>query len=458
MAPQPKGNPPKPQSSIHPLPTLHPHAAGIDIGAREIYVAVPPGACARPVRAFPTFTEDLHALRDWLRECGVTTVAMESTGVYWIPLFQILEAAGLEVCLVNARHCKNLPGRKTDVADCQWLQHLHSVGLLRGSFRPADQVCAVRAVLRHRASLLRGAARCVSHLHKAMTQMNLQLHHVISDLTGVTGLLILEAILAGERDPQKLAALKDHRIKASRDTIAKSLRGDWRPEHLFTLKQTHALWRQHQALIGECDGQIQALLQAFDARVDASAAPLPPPTKTAHRKPQKNEPAFDARAECHRLLGVDLTAVPGFAAPTVLTLLGELGPDFAEKFPTARHFGSWLGLCPDNRITGGKIYSVATRDVKSRVAEALRLAAQSLWQARNYFGELYRRWRARLGGPKAITAMAHKLARILWHLLKYKEPFRPEVFAAAEERMKKKKLARLQTLAASLHYQLVPQP
>ena len=454
MASRRKGNPPKAKSAPQ-LPTLHPHAAGIDIGAREIYVAVPPRTDVRTVRSFATFTEDLLALRDWLKACGVTTVAMESTGVYWIPLFQILEAAGLEVCLVNARHCKNLPGRKTDVQDCQWLQYLHSVGLLRGSFRPADQVCAVRTILRHRDALVRGAGRCVNHLHKALTQMNVQLQHVISDLTGVTGLAILEALLNGERDPQKLAALKDHRIKASRDTIAKSLHGDWRTEHLFTLKQTHALWQQHQRLIAECDQQIATLLAAFDARVNLQAAPLPP-AKTSHKKPQRNEPQFAAREECYRVLGVDLTAVPAFQTPTVLVLLSELGPEFADKFATAKHFGSWLGLCPDNRITGGKIYSVRTRDVKSRVAEALRLAAQSLWRAQNYFGDLYRRWQARLGSPKAITAMAHKLARILWHLLKYKQPFNPEVFAKEEAKMKRKKLARLQHIAASLNYTLVP--
>lgn len=460
MAPQYKGNAPKQKSaseSSHPqaLHLLQPHAAGIDIGARDIYVAVPPNSCADHVRSFPTFTEDLHALRDWLKQCGVTSVAMESTGVYWIPLFQILEAAGLEVCLVNARHCKNLPGRKIDVQDCQWLQYLHAVGLLRGSFRPADQVCAVRTILRHRDALVRGAGRCVSHLHKALTQMNVQLHHVISDLTGVTGQAILHALLAGERDPQTLAALKDHRIKASREILAKSLRGDWRAEHLFTLKQTHALWQQHQTLIAECDTQIEAMLKAFDARADVHAAPLPPQTKTSHKKAQRNEPRFAAREECYRVLGVDLASVPGFQTPTVLVLLCELGPEFAEKFPSAKHFGSWLGLCPDNRITGGKIYSIKTRDVKSRVAEALRLAAQSLWQAQNYFGDLYRRWKARLGSPKAITAMAHKLARVLWHLLKFKQPFDAAVFAKKEEMMRRRKLARLQNLAASLRDSLV---
>ena len=455
MSPRLKSNPSKPKSSTPQLPVLHLHAAGIDIGAREIYVGVPPGSGERSVRSFPTFTEDLHALRDWLKECGVTTVAMESTGVYWIPLFQILDASGIEVCLVNARHCKNLPGRKTDVQDCQWLQQLHSVGLLRGSFRPADQVCAVRAILRHRDSLVRGAGRCVSHQHKALTQMNIQLHHVISDLTGVTGQAILNGILNGERDPQTLAAMKDHRIKASRDVIAKSLRGDWRTEHLFTLKQTHALWLQHQTLIAECDTQIEAMLKAFDSKADVTAAPLPP-AKSSHKKAQRNEPQFHAREECYRILGVDLTSVPGFATPTVMVLLCELGPEFAEKFPSAKHFGSWLGLCPDNRITGGKTYSVKTRDVKSRVAEALRLAAQSLWQAKNYFGDLYRRWKARLGSPKAITAMAHKLARVLWHLLKYKQPFNPEVFAKEEAKLQRKKLQRLHTMAESLNYRIIP--
>ena len=301
--------------------------------------------------------------------------------------------------------------------------------------------------------LVRGAARCVSHLHKALTQMNIQLHHVISDLTGVTGQAILAAILGGERDPVTLARLKDPRIQASREVLAKSLRGDWRAEHLFTLRQSQALWQKHQDLITACDEEMAAMLRAFDTRAQPGAKL--PPAKTSHKKPQKNEPQFAAREECYRVFGVDLTGVPGFATPTVLVLLGELGPTFAEKFATAKHFGSWLGLCPDNRITGGRTYSVKTRDVKSRVATALRLGAQSLWQAKNYFGDLFRRWTARLGRPKAITAMAHKLARILWHLLKYKEAFNPEVFKKEEEKMQRKKVARLHNLAAALNYRLI---
>jgi len=433
------------------MPTLHPHAAGIDIGAKAIQVAVPLDADKKPVRTFTTFTDDLLALRDWLKHCHVKTVAMESTSVYWIPLFQILEAAGLEVCLVNARHCKNLPGRKTDVSDCQWLQYLHSVGLLRASFRPPEHICAVRALLRHRAALVRYASDQVRHLHKALTQMNIQIHNVITDMTGVTGLLILEAILNGERDGQKLAALKDHRIKASRDTLARSLQGDWRAEHLFVLQQALATWKHYQQLMVRCDEQIEKDLATFEGK--PTEHPLPPPA-TTHRRAQRNEPRFDARAELHRLCGVDLTQVPGVQVNTALVLFTELGPNFVTRFPTAKCFASWLGLCPDNRITGGKIISVKTRDVKSRSAEALRLAAQSLWRAKNYLGDCFRRWKGRLGTPKAITAMAHKLARILWHLLKYQEPYDPAVWAQAEEKLKKKKIQRLHQSAAALGFKL----
>ena len=436
------------------LPTLHPHAAGIDIGATQIHVAAPADADPKPVRTFSSFTDDLLALRDWLKECGVTTVAMESTGVYWIPLFQILEAAGVEVCLVNARHCKNLPGRKTDIRDCQWLQYLHSVGLLRASFRPPETVCAVRSLLRHRSNLIRYASSHVQHLQKALTQMNLQLHHVISDLTGVTGLAILDAILSGERDPQKLAALKDHRIKASADTIARSLQGDWREEHLFVLRQALETWRHYQHLALQCDQQIEQMLAAFDSKVDVKQTPLSAST-TSHKKAQRNEPKFGAREELYRLCGVDLTQVPGIQSSTALVLFTELGPDFVERFATAKCFCSWLGLCPDNRITGGRIISARTRDVKSRAAEALRLAAQSLWRSKEYLGDCFRRWKARLGTPKAITAMAHKLARILWHMIKHREAYDPKTWEQAEEKLRKKKLQRLQQNAAAFGFKLV---
>jgi transposase len=379
---------------------------------------------------------------------------MESTSVHRIPLFQILEAAGLEVCLVNARHCKNLPGRKTDISDCQWIQYLHSVGLLRASFRPPEQICAVRSLLRHRATLGRYAGSHVQHLQKALTQMNLQIHNVISDLTGLTGLAILDAILAGERDPQKLAALKDHRIKASHDTIARSLHGDWRDEHLFVLQQALDTWRHYQKLMAQCDEHIQQQMAQFDSKVDLNQHPLVA-NRRGNKKPQRNEPKFDARTELYRLCGVDLTKVPGIQVSTALVLFTALGPDFVTRFPTAKCFSSWLGLCPDNRITGGKIISVKTRDVKSRAAMALRLAAQSLWHSKDYLGDCFRRWKARLGTPKAITAMAHKLARVIWHRIKYRLPCDPAVWKQAEAKLKQKKIKRLQQNAAALGFQLL---
>jgi transposase len=273
-------------------------------------------------------------------------------------------------------------------------------------------------------------------------------------VTGATGQAILEAILGGERDPVALAQLADPRIKASTETLAKSLRGDWRPEHLFVLAQAQASWDHQQSQMSAVDAEIARLLAAFDARVDVQAQPLPA-RKTSHRKPQKNEPQFAARAELYRTLGLDLTQVPGIETGTALVLVGEPGRDFADKFPTAKHFASWLGLCPDNRITGGRVLSAHTRQVKNRVAEALRRAAQCLWNAKNYFGDLYRRWKARLGTPAAITAMAHKLARILWHLCKYKEAFNPEGFRAAEEKQARKKRQRLENQAAAMGLKLV---
>jgi transposase len=294
---------------------------------------------------------------------------MESTGVYWIPIFQILEARGLEVCLVNARHVKNVPGRKTDISDCQWLQYLHSVGLLHASFRPPAQVCALRSLWRHRDTLIRYAASHVQHMQKALTQMNVQLANVISDLTGKTGLAIIDAMLAGERSGEVLAQLRDHRIKADAATIAKSLVGDWKAEHLFTLRQARLIYAHYQQMIAACDIEIAAHLRAFQAHVDVAAQPLPPRT-TSHVRPQRNEPAFDLRGELYRILGVDLTQVPGLQTMTASAFLSEVGPS-VERFPSPKHFASWLGLCPDNRITGGRVLSCATRDVKSRTAYAL---------------------------------------------------------------------------------------
>jgi len=433
-------------------PVVNPNAAGIDIGATTIYVCVPLERDPEPIRHFATFTEDLHALADWLAHCGVTSVAMEATGVYWIPLYQILETRGFAVCLVNARHVKHVPGRKSDVQDCQWLQYLHSVGLLRASFRPPEAVCAVRSLLRHRESLVQFAATHIQHMQKALTQMNLQLHHVLSDLTGVTGLAILEALLAGERDPQVLAAYRDPRVKAAPETIAKALVGDYRVEHLFTLRQALASYRHYQQLLAEVDAQIAALLATFPSSGAPGAPPLPP----VRAKRQRHAPAFDFRSDLYRILGTDLTAVPGLAT-SPLALFAELGPHLPQ-FPSAKAFASWTSLCPANRISGGKVLSVKTRHVINRVANVLRLAAQSLSRSRSALGAYYRRLRARLGAPKAITATAHKLARILYHLLTTHEPYDETRVAAAEAQYHRRSESRLRAHARALGFQLVPVP
>jgi transposase len=289
-------------------PVLEPNAAGVDVGAREMFVAVPPGRDESPVRVFATFTEDLEKLADWLAQCGVTTVAMESTGVYWIPLYDILEHRGIRPCLVNARHMKNVPGRRTDWHECQWLQFLHSVGLLRPAFRPEEDICAVRTLLRHRSELIQAASQHVQHMHKSLTQMNLQIHHVISDITGVTGLAIVDAILAGQRNAVELAKLRDSRIKADAETIRKSLVGNWRPEHLFTLCQSRELYRTYQQRIVDCDLEIEKRLPIFEPWVDPAEKPLPPDQKRnrAGRKRRKKSghpnPGFDLRTEAYKVV------------------------------------------------------------------------------------------------------------------------------------------------------------
>jgi transposase len=436
---------------------LTPNAAGIDVGATAAYVAVPQDRDECPVRCFATFTHDLHALADWRHACSVHTVAMESTGVYWIPLFPILESRGLEVCLVNSRQGKTVPGRKSDVADCQWLQYLHAVGLLRASFRPPQTVCAVRSLLRHRATLVTYAASHLQHLQKALTQMNRQVPHVLSDLTGKTGLAILDAVLAGEREPHKLAELRDFRLKASAETIAKALVGDWRDEPLFTLRQALSAYRHYPQLLAQCDQEIERLLAQVDSQVDPTQVPLPPPT-TSHRQPQRNELRChhtDLRTELYRILGVALTPGPGLQTPTLHPLFTELGPKLSA-FPTTTPFASWRGLCPDNRVSGGRVLSAKTRKVKSQAATALRLAAPSLHHSHSALGDFYRRMRARRGAPKAITATAHKLARLLYPLLTTGQAYDDSVFARNEERYRQRRVTRLCREAAALGFTLAP--
>ena len=443
------------KKGMQPLPIIEPNAAGIDVGATEMYVAIPADRDPEPVRCFQTFTRDLMDLADWLERCGIRSVAMESTGVYWIPLFQILEERGIKVCLVNAKHVKNVPGRKSDVRDCQWLQYLHAVGLLKPSFRPADQVCALRTVLRHRDALVKLSSCDVNHMQKALDQMNLQLHHVISDITGVTGLAIVDAILAGERDPKVLAQLRDKRIKASEEVIVKSLEGDYRKEHLFTLRQSLEGYRWHLKQILECDQQVQEMLQKFDSQVDVTENPLPPPARRAHGVANPGLKTYDVRTEMYRVFGTDLTAIPGIQALGAQTVFAEIGCDFS-KFPTAGNFVSWLGGCPDNRITGGKVLGTRTRKVKNRVMAVLRLAAQSLEYSDSFLGRFYRRMKAKIGAPAAIVAAAAKIARIIYALVTNRQAYDESRFAETEQKHKTAKENKLRAQAKALGYQLVP--
>jgi len=380
---------------------FEPNAAGIDIGAREIYVAVPTDRDDHPVRKCETFTGDLHQMAEWLVGCGITTAAMESTGVYWIPVYDVLEQPGIKPCLVNPRNMKNVPGKRTDFHECQWIQHLHSMGLLHSAFRPDGEVCAVRALIRHRNDLVEMASQHVQHMQKALTQMNVQFQHVINDITGLTGLAILDAILAGERDPAVLAKLRDPRIKANEETIRKSLEGNWRAEHILALKQRLSLYRSHRGLIHECDQEIEKLVAAFEPRVDPDEKPLPEDRKQKQRKRKKKSghPDFNMRAEAYKLYGVDLTQIPGLMT-LVFMLFSEVGRDMS-RWPTAAHFASWLGLCPDNDISGGKVLWRGARRTKNRAGTLFRLAAHSLHRDQTPLGDYLRRMKAKLGPAAA---------------------------------------------------------
>lgn len=445
---------PKERSKVGSLPVIEPNAAGIDIGATQIFVAVPVDRDPEPVRCFPTFTIDLERLADWLQQCQIRTVAMESTGVYWIPLFQILERRSFEVRLVNAHHVKNVPGRKTDVADCQWIQHLHSVGLLRGSFRPDDEICAIRSLWRHRDNLIQLATLHLQHMQKALDQMNLQIHHVISDLDGTTGLAIMDAILAGERDPHKLAQLRHPRVRASEETIMKSLVGDYREEHLFTLRQSLKAYRYYQELIQEVDLRVKQMMQQLPSKVAHGEKPptggKPRPRKT----PWRNEPP-QLRDDLYRAFGVDLTEVPGINTLTAQMLLTEIGPDLF-RFPTAAAFCSWLRLCPDPKISGGQVLSSRTRPTKNRAALALRMATQALHRSDTFLGDYFRRMKARMGVPKAMTATAHKLARIVYHMVTTRQEYDATIFQQQEQRRRQQKSTRLFAQARELGFHLVP--
>jgi transposase len=448
MAQRNRSIPPKPTKSRQALSLTHPNAAGIDIGSASHFVAVPPDRDDASVREFKSFTADLAALADWLATCGVEIVAMESTGVYWIPLYELLDRRGFKVLLVNARHVKNVTGRKSDVLDCQWLQQLMSYGLLRGAFRPADAVCALRSLSRQREMLLRSQARHVQHMQKALTQMNIQLANVISDVVGETGQKILRAIIAGERDGHVLAAMKNARIRASADEIAKSLEGNWRTEHLFALKQALALFDFYATQLAECDREIEAQLASLAIHEGT-------PEKGKKRGRARNAPKFDLRERLFQMCGVDLTRIDGIDVTTALAVISEVGTDMS-RFPSAKDFASWLGLCPGTKITGGKVMSGKTKRCANRAAQALRLAAAALRTSQSALGAYFRRMCARMDKPKAVTAAAHKLARLIYSMLTKGEEYTDQGQAYYEERYRQRVLQNLTRRAQQLGMTLVP--
>lgn len=436
---------------VNALEQINPNAAGIDIGAEEIYVAVPPDRDTESVRSFPTFTADLRRLVAWLKAGRIDTVAMEATGVYWIPLYELLEEAGFEVCLVNARHLKNVSGRKTDVLDCQWIQQLHTYGLLQPSFRPPEQIVAIRSLVRHREMLVQYRSAHIQHMQKALTIMNLRLTNVLSDISGVTGLKIIRAILVGERNPERLAALREPGCKKSAAEIAKSLEGHYKREQLFALKQALELYEFYDQQLKACDAELEAMYQDFDPP-DHPATP--PPGPHTHKR-RKNQAHFDLASALYRLTGVDLTQIDGVDELTVQKVLSETGTDMS-KWPTVKHFTSWLRLCPNNKITGGKIIQTGVQPTKNRASAALRVAAASLKTSDSALGAFFRRMRTRLGSPAAITATAHKLARIIYFMLKQRKPYHDFGTEAYEQQFRARVLRNLSRQAAKMGFRLEP--
>jgi transposase len=445
-----------------PLQVVRPNAAGIDVGAAEVYVAVPAGRDAAAVRHFGTYTPELEALADWLVTCRVDTVALESTGVYWVPLHEVLSARGIQVCVVNAKHLRHVPGRKSDVQDCQWLQRLHTYGLLRGSFRPADDMLTLRTYLRQRTNLIEGRATHIHRMQKYLTLMNVRLPEVVSDITGVTGMRILRAIVAGEHDPLKLAVFREPTCKHSQTDFVQALTGHYRAEELFALGQELALYDAYTQQIAACDAAIERQFAvtrpARGGDADADAHDLPPlgPTRKANTH-SKNAPAYDARAALYRLTGVDLTEVDGLNASTAQTFLSEVGLDMG-RWPTAKHFCSWLGLAPRQDISGGKVLRAAVLKVHNRAAQALRLAAQAVARTDTALGAFFRRIRARRGPEQAVVATAHKLACILYHMLKEHQPFRAVSAGEYDQAQQARALKALQRQAKRLGYTVVAQP
>ena len=439
------------QSLPPQLQHINLNAAGIDIGSEHHMVAVPEGRAAVSVREFGAFTADLKELADWLQECGITTVALESTGVYWIPLFELLERRGFAVQLVDARHAKNVTGRKSDILDCQWIQQLHTYGLLAGAFRPADELCVLRSYLRQREMLTQTASMHIQHMQKALQQMNLLLHNVVSDITGVTGMKIIKALLSGERDPQVLASNRDKQCHNDQATIAKSLVGNYREEHLFALRQAVDLYEIYQTKIGDCD---EAIVKQVSAQADVTDEPPPPAQKLSSAR-DRQRGGMNVRDLLFKKSGVDLFAIPGLGADTLLVLTSEVGFDLSP-WKTVKHFSSWLSLCPGTKISGGKVLSRKVKRNPNRAAQAFRMAAATLSRSQSALGAFYRRVKSRTSGKQAITATAHKLARIYYALLTRGTSYVEMGQQAYEQKYQERRLKHLMKQAKSLGFQLIP--
>jgi transposase len=425
-------------------------AAGIDIGSRAHFVAVPEGCADICVREFQSFTSDLHELANWLESCGVTTVAMESTGVYWIPLFELLEMRGFEVLLVDARHVKNVSGRKTDVLDCQWLQQLHTYGLLSGAFRPTEQVCALRAYMRQRNMLIQQMSSHIQHMQKALSLMNIQLHNVISDITGETGMKIIRAIVDGERDTTQLASYRDYRCKSPLEIIQKSLTGHYRDEHVFALSQAVELFDIYQNKITACDEKIERQLSTFEGKDNVDKVSL----KKKLVKKSKNAPSFDLSSHLIRMVGVDLTGIPGIEAYSSLKIISEIGLDLS-RWKSSKQFASWLGLCPGNKVSGGKRLGGKSKRTGNYASAALRMAASTLHHSQSALGAFFRRLKARIGAPKATTATAHKLAVIIFNMLTTRSEYVETGADYYEKQYRDRLIKNLNNRAKTLGFSLV---
>jgi transposase len=441
------------QSEDLSLEMVHPDAAGIDIGNETHYVAVPPTRDSQPVRRFGCTTAELKAMAEWLKQCRIRTVAMQSTGVYWIAVYDILEEAGLQVYLVNARETKNLPGRKSDVQESQWLMKLHTYGLLRNSFRPSQEIRRLRTYWRQRNDLVRSAGRHIQRMQKALTQMNIQLANVLSDVSGMTGQAIIQAILAGERDPHKLAVFRDPRVKASEEQIARSLEGNWEEDLLFVLKQEQDGYEFCQKQMAECDRRLAQYLQQREDR--SQGACLPEEKRKERLKKKKgNAPQFGLRTELFRTTGTDLTQIDGIDVMTATTILSEAGWDMS-KWRTEDHFVSWLRLCPDNRISGNKIIGKGRLPTNNRISVALKMAASTLRLSNTYVGAQFRRLRTKLGAPVAIKAMAAKLARLVYRMLRYGMKYVDQGAEFYEAQHRQRQISHLKWKAAKLGFQIV---